>query len=212
MTGLVPIVIEKTPNGERSYDIFSRLLSERIVMLTGPVNQQLCSAVVAQLLFLESENPDADVLLYVDSPGGSVTAGMSVIDAMNFIKCDVSTVITGQAASMGSLIASSGAKGKRMMMKHATHMTHQVMSGIASGTQATDMEIHTKETLRIKKLLNEVYMTVAEKTYEEIEKITDRDTFFPAAEAVKFGLADEVIVTRKILEQKHKTEVISKRS
>jgi ATP-dependent Clp protease protease subunit len=197
MSGLIPMVIEKTPNGERSYDIYSRLLKERTIMLTGEVSGLVCSVIVAQLLYLESEDPNAEITMYIDSPGGSVTAGMSVIDTMNFIKCDVRTIVTGQACSMGSLIASSGAKGKRMMLRHSTHMTHQVMSGIASGTQATDMEIHTKETLRVKKMLNEVYKAVAGKTYAEIEKITERDTFFPALEAVKFGLADEVIITRK---------------
>ena len=194
---LVPMVIEKTPNGERSYDIFSRLLKERTIILNGEVNGPLCSVIVAQLLFLESENPDAELTMYIDSPGGSVTAGMSVIDTMNFIKCDVRTIITGQACSMGSLIATSGEPGKRMMLPHATHMIHQVMSGIAAGTQATDMQISTDETLRWKKALNAVYVTATGKDYKTIEADTDRDNYFTAAEAVTYGLADEVIQKRQ---------------
>jgi len=191
---LVPMVIEKTPNGERSYDIYSRLLKERAVMLTGPVDQNACSVIVAQLLYLESENPDAELTLYVDSPGGSVTAGMSVIDTMNFIKCDVRTIVTGQAASMGSLIASSGTKGKRMMLKHATHMIHQVLAGYNG--QASDLEIHTAETLRWKKALNDVYVDNTGKSYSVIEKDTDRDNFMDAEASVAYGLADEVILKR----------------
>lgn len=194
MSGLIPMVVEKTANGERSYDIYSRLLKERIVMLNGPVDQQSCNVIVAQMLYLESENPDAEVILYIDSPGGSVTAGMSVIDTMNFIKCDVRTIVAGQAASMGSLIASSGTKGKRMMLKHSTHMIHQVMAGYNG--QASDLDIHTKETLRWKKALNDVYVANTGKTYAVIEKDTDRDNFKTAEESVKYGLADEVILKR----------------
>jgi len=191
---LIPMVIEKTPNGERSYDIYSRLLKERAVMLSGAVDGPLCSVIVAQLLYLESENPDAEITLYIDSPGGSVTAGMSVIDTMNFIKCDVRTIVTGQAASMGSLIASSGTKGKRMMLKHSTHMIHQVLAGYNG--QASDMEIHTNETLRWKKALNNVYVENTGKSYAVIEKDTDRDNFKDAEESVAYGLADEVILKR----------------
>ena len=194
MSGLIPMVVEKTPNGERSYDIYSRLLKERIIMLQGEVTGPACSVIVAQLLFLESENPDAEILLYIDSPGGSVTAGMSVIDTMNFIKCDVRTVVSGQAASMGSLIASSGTKGKRMMLKHATHMIHQVLAGYNG--QASDMEIHTNETLRWKKALNEVYVENTGKAYSVIEKDTDRDNFLDAEASVAYGLADEIILNR----------------
>jgi ATP-dependent Clp protease protease subunit len=196
MSGLIPMVVEKTPNGERSYDIYSRLLKERIIMLNGPVDQQSCNVIVAQLLYLESEDPDAEISMYIDSPGGSVTAGMSVIDTMNFIQCDVRTIVSGQAASMGSLIASSGTKGKRMMLKHATHMIHQVMSGVAPGTQATDMEIQTRETLRIKKVLNDVYVANTGQKFKTIEEDTDRDNYKTADESVAYGLADEVILKR----------------
>ena len=191
---LIPMVIEKTPNGERSYDIFSRLLKERTIMLTGPVDQGVCSVVVAQLLYLESENPKAEITMYIDSPGGSVTAGMSVIDTMNFIGCDVRTIVTGQACSMGSLIASSGAKGKRMMLKHGTHMIHQVLAGYSG--QASDIELHTNETLRWKKALNNVYVDNTGKTYLVIERDTDRDNFMDAEASVAYGLADEVILKR----------------
>ena len=191
---LVPIVVEKTPNGERSYDIYSRLLKERTVMLSGEVTGPLCSVIVAQLLYLESENPDAEITLYIDSPGGSVTAGMSVIDTMNFIKCDVRTIVIGQAASMGSLIASSGAKGKRMMLKHATHMIHQVLAGYSG--QASDIQLHTNETLRWKKALNNVYVDNTGHDYATIEKDTDRDNFKDAPASVAYGLADEVILKR----------------
>ena len=191
---LVPMVIEKTPNGERSYDIFSRLLKERTIMLTGGVDQGACSVIVAQLLYLESEDPNAELTMYIDSPGGSVTAGMSVIDTMNFIKCDVRTIVTGQACSMGSLIASSGAKGKRMMLKHGTHMIHQVLAGYNG--QASDIELHTAETLRWKKVLNEVYVDNTGKPYATILKDTDRDNFMDAEASVAYGLADEVILKR----------------
>ena len=192
---LVPMVIEKTPNGERSYDIYSRLLKERTIMLSGEVTGPVCNVIVAQLLYLESENPDAEITLYIDSPGGSVTAGMSVIDTMNFIKCDVRTIVTGQAASMGSLIASSGTKGKRMMLKHSTHMIHQVLAGFQG--QASDIELHTNETLRWKKALNTVYVGNTGKDYATIEKDTDRDNFMDSKASVAYGLADEVILKRQ---------------
>ena len=192
---LIPMVIEKTPGGERSYDIYSRLLKERAIMLHGTVDGPLCSVIVAQLLYLESENPDAEITLYINSPGGSVTAGMSVIDTMNFIKCDVRTIVTGQAASMGSLIASSGTKGKRMMLKHSTHMIHQVLAGYNG--QASDLEIHTTETLRWKEVLNQVYVDNTGKDYKTIEADTDRDNFKDATTAVKYGLADEVLDKRE---------------
>ncbi len=194
MSGLIPMVIEKTPNGERSYDIYSRLLKERNVMLTGAIDERACSVIVAQLLYLESDNPASEIIMYIDSPGGSVVSGMSVIDTMNFIKCDVRTIVTGQAASMGSLIASSGTKGKRLMLKHSTHMIHQVLAGYQG--QASDIELHTKETLRWKKVLNEVYVANTGKPYTTIEKDTDRDNFMDADAAVAYGLADEVILKR----------------
>jgi len=192
---LIPMVVEKTPNGERSYDLYSRLMKDRIIMLTGKVDEHSSNILVAQMLFLESENPDADILFYIDSPGGSVTAGMAVYDTMNFIKCDVMTVVTGQAASMGSLLASSGAKGKRMMMPHATHMVHQVLAGYSG--QASDMEIHTKETLRWKTALNKVYVKNTGKAMSQVIEDTDRDNFMTAKESVEYGLADEVITKRK---------------
>ena len=193
---LVPMVVEKTPNGERSYDLYSRLMKDRIIMLNDAVDHHSANIIVGQMLFLESENPDAEILFYIDSPGGSVTAGLSVIDTMDFIKCDVRTVVIGQAASMASLIASNGTKGKRMMTPHATHMVHQVMAGIPGGTQASDMEIHTKETLRLKKELNNIYVKNTGKPYDVIEKATDRDNFMPAEQAIDFGLADEIVTKR----------------
>ena len=194
MSGLIPMVVEKTPNGERSYDIYSRLLKERIVMLNGGVDDNSANVIMAQLLFLESISPEADIIFYINSPGGSVTAGMAVIDTMNFTKCDVRTIVAGQACSMGSLIAASGTKGKRMMLKHGTHMIHQVLAGFNG--QASDIELHTKETLRWKKALNDVYVDVTGKSYEVILKDTDRDNFMTAEESIAYGLADEIITKR----------------
>jgi len=194
MPALIPYVIEQTPNGERSYDIYSRLLKERIVMLNGDVDRDSGNSIMAQMLFLESESPEADILFYINSAGGSVTDGMAIIDTMNFIECDVATLVTGEACSMGSLIASSGAKGKRMMLKHSTHMIHQVLAGYSG--QASDIEIHTNETLRWKKALNEVYVANTKKSYSVIEKDTDRDNFMTAAESVNYGLADRVVINR----------------
>lgn len=199
MSNLVPFVIEKTPQGERSYDIYSRLLKERIIMLNGPVNNQSANLIVAQMLFLESENPEQDILFYINSPGGSVTDGLGVYDTMQFIQCDVSTIVIGQAASMGSLLACAGTPGKRLMLPHSTHMIHQVMAGIPGGTQASDMQIHTDETLRIKRVLNEIYVRHTGNPYETILKDTDRDNFMPAQRAVDYGLADEIITARSKL-------------
>jgi len=193
---LIPMVVEKTPNGERSYDLYSRLMKDRIIMLNGQVDENSANILVGQMIYLESEDPDKEILFYINSPGGSVTAGMAVYDTMNFIKCDVRTVVTGQAASMASFLASSGTKGKRMMMPHATHMIHQIMSGIPGGTQASDMEIHTKEVLRLKKALNTIYATNTGKDISVVEKDTDRDNFLTAEESVDYGLADEVITSR----------------
>jgi len=192
---LVPTVIEKTAQGERAYDIYSRLLKDRIVMLNGVVNEDSAAVIVAQLLFLESTDPDKDILFYINSGGGSVTAGMSVYDTMQFIKSDVRTIVTGQAASMASLLASAGTAGKRMMMKHSTHMIHQVLS--QSQGQASDLEIHTNETLRWKKALNDCYVEHTGKDYDTILKDTNRDNFMTASEALEYGLADEIIVTRE---------------
>jgi len=196
MPNLVPVVIEHTSKGERSYDIFSRLLKDRVIMLDGEVNQHSASLIVAQLLFLESENPNKDINFYINSPGGSVTAGMSIYDTMNFIKCDVSTIVMGQAASMGSLLSTAGAEGKRFILPNARHMIHQPLGG-ASG-QATDVEIQARELLRWKKVLTEIYVEHTGKTYEELERDMERDFFMTADEAVKYGLADKVITKRTV--------------
>jgi ATP-dependent Clp protease protease subunit len=192
--GLIPMVIEQSGRGERSYDIYSRLLRERIVFLVGPVNDQTANLVVAQLLFLESENPDKDVFLYINSPGGSVSAGMAIYDTMNFIKPDVSTLCTGMAASMGAFLLAAGAKGKRIALPNSKIMIHQVLGG-AQG-QATDIEIHAKDILKTKATMNRI---LAEKTGQPIEKIerdTERDYFLDAEEAKAYGLVDNVIAHR----------------
>ena len=191
---LVPMVVEKTASGERSYDLLSRLMKDRIIMLTGQVDDASANIIIGQMLFLESENPEADILFYINSPGGSVTAGMAIYDTMQFIKCDIQTIVSGQAASMGSLLASSGTKGKRLMLPHSTHMIHQPLSGFQG--QASDIEIHTAETLRWKKALNDVYVANTGKSYEEILRDTDRDNFMTSEQSVAYGLADEVITKR----------------
>lgn len=195
MSTLIPMVIEKTAGGERSYDIYSRLLKERIIMLNGEVNDASANIILAQLLFLESESPESEIVFYINSEGGHLTSGMAIIDTMNFISCDVRTIVAGQACSMGSLIASSGTKGKRMMLKNSTHMIHQVLGG-ATG-QASDVEIHTNEMLRWKKVLNGIYVENTGQTPEAIEKDTDRDNFLTAKDSVAYGLADEIIIKRK---------------
>lgn len=191
---LVPMVIEKTSNGERAMDIKSRLLRDRIVMLDTDVNETSASLVVAQMLYLEAEDPDADILFYINSPGGSVTAGLSILDTMHFIKSDVSTIVMGQAASMGSLLASSGTKGKRLILPRARHMIHQVSSG-TRGT-AIDMKIQLEETLKLNTMLTEIYVANTGKTYEELEKDMSRDCFMSASEAVDYGLADKIVANR----------------
>ena len=193
---LVPIVLEQTSRGERSYDIYSRLLRDRVILLEGEVHDQMANLIVAQLLFLESENPDKDISLYINSPGGSVTAGMAIYDTMQFIKPDVSTIVMGQACSMGSLLAQAGAKGKRMILPHARHMIHQP-SGGARG-QATDMEIQVKEILAMKRSLTEIYVrhNTKNRTYMQLQHDMERDFFMSAQEAVDYGLADKVINTR----------------
>ena len=193
---LVPMVVESTSKGERAYDIFSRLLKERIIMLNGPVEDQMANVIVAQLLFLESENPDKDISLFINSPGGVVTSGMSIYDTMQFIKPDVSTYVMGQACSMGSLLATSGAKGKRFMLPNARHMIHQP-SGGARG-QATDMQIQVEEIIKMKKSLTEIYVkhNTAGKTYAQLEHDMDRDTFMSAEEALAYGLVDKIIERR----------------
>ena len=196
MPNLVPIVLEKTANGERSYDIYSRLLRDRIVMLDTDVNEHSASLLVAQMLFLESENPDADILFYINSPGGSVTAGMAIYDTMQFIKPDVSTIVMGQACSMGSLLSTAGAKGKRLMLPHARHMIHQP-SGGARG-QATDIQIQAQEILKMKQYLTQIYVdhNSVGKTFDEFAADMERDFFMSAEEALAYGLVDEIITKR----------------
>jgi ATP-dependent Clp protease protease subunit len=197
MPNLVPIVVEQTAKGERSYDIYSRLLRERIVMLDSDVNEHSSSLIVAQMLFLESEDPDKDILFYINSPGGVVTAGMAIYDTMNFIKCDVSTIVMGQACSMGSLLATAGAAGKRYILPNARHMIHQP-SGGARG-QATDIQIQAQEILKMKKYLTEIYVqhNTAGKTFEQLTTDMERDNFMSAEEAVAYGLADKIISRRE---------------
>ena len=196
MSNLVPIVVEKTANGERSYDIYSRLLRDRIVMLDTDVNEHSASLVVAQMLFLESEDPDRDILFYINSPGGVVTAGMAIYDTMQFIKPDVSTVVMGQACSMGSLLAQAGAVGKRLILPNARHMIHQP-SGGARG-QATDMLIQVEEILAMKKNLTEIYVkhNSAGKTFDQLTTDMERDNFMSAEQAVAYGLADKIVTKR----------------
>lgn len=193
---LVPIVLEQTSRGERSYDIYSRLLKDRVILLEGEVHDQMANLIVAQLLYLESENPEKDISLYINSPGGSVTAGMAIYDAMQFIQPDVSTIIMGQACSMGSLLAQAGANGKRMILPNARHMIHQP-SGGARG-QATDMEIQVKEILEMKKNLTNIYVkhNSKGKTYEELAKDMERDYFMSAQQALDYGLADKILDKR----------------
>lgn len=197
---LVPIVIESTSKGERSYDIYSRLLRERIVLLEGEVHDQMANLIVAQLLFLESENPDKDISLWINSPGGSVTAGMAIYDAMQFVKPEISTIVMGQACSMGSLLAQAGAKNKRFILPNARHMIHQP-SGGARG-QATDMLIQVTEILEMKRNLTQIYVdhNSAGKTFDELAADMERDNFMSATEAVAYGLADRVIKNRTSVE------------
>ena len=194
---LVPVVVESSSNGERAYDIYSRLLKERIVMLEGPVHDQIANLIVAQLLFLESENTDKDISLFINSPGGVVTAGMAIYDAMQFIKPDVATYVMGQACSMGSLLAQSGAAGKRYMLPNARHMIHQP-SGGAQG-QATDIQIQAEEILKMKRNLTEIYVkhNSQNKTYDEFAHDMERDKFMSAQEALEYGLIDKIIEKRK---------------
>ena len=188
---LVPTVIETTGRGERAFDIYSRLLKERIVFLTGEVNDEVASLICAQLLFLEAENPDKEISFYINSPGGVVTSGLAILDTMNYIKCPVSTVCMGQACSMGSLLLTCGEKGRRFALPNARVMIHQPSGGFQG--QATDMEIHVKEILAIKKRLNQIYVEQTGKPLKEIEEAMERDNFMTAEEALKFGLIDAVI-------------------
>jgi ATP-dependent Clp protease protease subunit len=192
---LVPIVIEQTSKGERSYDIFSRLLKDRIIMLEGPIQEHTSSIINSQLLFLESQDAKKDIYMYVNSPGGLVTAGMAIYDTMQYIKCDVSTIVMGQACSMGSLLASAGTKGKRMILPHARHMIHQPLGG-ASG-QATDVEIQAKELLRWKDELIAVYHKHTGQPIDKLRQDMERDNFMTSQQAVDYGLVDKVITNRE---------------
>jgi ATP-dependent Clp protease, protease subunit len=192
--GLIPMVIEQSGRGERSYDIYSRLLRERVVFLVGPVNDQTANLVVAQLLFLESENPDKDISLYINSPGGSVSAGMAIYDTMNFIKPAVSTLCTGMAASMGAFLLAAGEKGKRFALPNSKIMIHQPLGGMQG--QATDIEIHARDILKTKASLNKILAECTGQPLEKIERDTDRDYFLEADEAKAYGLVDQVIAKR----------------
>ena len=191
---LVPMVIEQTNRGERSYDIFSRLLNDRIVFLSDEVNDTTASLVVAQMLFLEAQDPDKDISFYINSPGGSVSAGMAIYDTMQFIKCDVSTICIGMAASMGAFLLSSGTKGKRIALPHSEIMIHQPLGG-ARG-QATDIQIQAEQILRIKRTLNEILAANTGKPLEIIEKDTDRDNYMTAQQALEYGLIDQILTHR----------------
>ncbi|TMO54493.1 ATP-dependent Clp endopeptidase proteolytic subunit ClpP [Pseudoalteromonas phenolica] len=194
LNALVPMVVEQTAKGERSFDIYSRLLKERIIFLTGQVEDHMANLIVAQLLFLESESPDKDIYLYINSPGGSVTAGMSIYDTMNFIKPDVSTVCVGQAASMGAFLLSGGAKGKRYCLPNSRVMIHQPLGGFQG--QASDFEIHAKEILSIKEKLNRLMADHTGQEYEKVAHDTDRDNFMTAEQALEYGLIDAVHTRR----------------
>jgi ATP-dependent Clp protease protease subunit len=192
--GLVPMVVETSGRGERAYDIYSRLLKERVVFLVGPVNDMTANLIVAQLLFLESENPDKEIYFYINSPGGSVTAGLAIYDTMQFIKPDVSTLCVGQAASMGAFLLAAGAKGKRFALPNSRVMIHQPLGGFQG--QASDVEIHAKEILYIKQRLNEILAKHTGQPLDRVERDTDRDNFLSAEAAVEFGIVDRVIASR----------------
>lgn len=200
--GLVPIVIEQSARGERAYDIYSRLLKERVIFLVGPVEDYSANLIVAQMLFLESENPDKDIFLYINSPGGAVNAGLAIYDTMQFIKPDVSTLCVGQACSMGALLLTGGTKGKRHCLPNSRMMIHQPLGGFQG--QASDIEIHTKEILKIRQKINEILVKHTGQPLERIAKDTDRDNFMGGAEACDFGLIDSVITERLLPTQKEK--------
>lgn len=195
LSALVPMVVEQTAKGERSYDIYSRLLKERVIFLTGQVEDHMANLICAQLLFLESENPDKDIYLYINSPGGSVTAGMSIYDTMNFIKPDVATVCMGQAASMGAFLLSGGAKGKRHCLPNSRVMIHQPLGGFQG--QASDFEIHAKEILTIKERLNRLMADHSGQPYEKVCQDTDRDNFLNPQETLDYGLIDSILTSRE---------------
>ena len=197
MNALVPMVVEQTSKGERSYDIYSRLLKENVIFLVGQVEDHMANLIVAQMLFLEAENPEKDIFLYINSPGGSVTAGMAIYDTMKFIKPDVSTVCMGQAASMGAFLLSAGAKGKRYCLPNSRVMIHQPLGGFQG--QASDFEIHAKEILSIKEKLNRLMADHTGQDYEKVARDTDRDNFLSATEAKEYGLVDKVLANRSVV-------------
>ncbi|OGT31018.1 MAG: ATP-dependent Clp endopeptidase, proteolytic subunit ClpP [Gammaproteobacteria bacterium RIFCSPHIGHO2_12_FULL_35_23] len=199
---LVPMVVEQTSRGERSYDIYSRLLKERVIFLVGQVEDHLANLVVAQLLFLESENPDKDISLYINSPGGVVTAGLAIYDTMQFIKPDVSTTCIGQACSMGALLLAGGAAGKRYCLPHSRVMIHQPLGGFQG--QATDIEIHTREILTVRDRLNNILAKHTKQPIEKVQRDTDRDNFMSAQESVNYGLIDKVLEHREVVDIKKK--------
>lgn len=192
---LVPMVVDRTESGERSFDIYSRLLEDRVIFLSGPINTDVANLVVAQLIYLESKDPTKDISLYINSPGGEVVAGLAIYDTMNYIRCDVSTICVGMAASMGAFLLSSGTKGKRYALPNSEIMIHQVLGG-AQG-QASDVEIHTKHLLKSKQTLNSILAENTGKSIEQVEKDTDRDNFLSAQEALEYGIVDQVFYTRK---------------
>jgi ATP-dependent Clp protease, protease subunit len=202
---LVPIVIEQTSRGERSYDIYSRLLKDRIILLGTPVTEDVSNVIVAQMLFLEMENPEKDISLYINSPGGSVSAGLAIYDIMQFVKCDVSTVCIGMAASMGALLLSAGAKNKRYILPNSKVMIHQpLIGGNGISGQASDVEIHAKEMLRTKKKLTDILVKHTGQSFDDVTKATDRDNYMTAVEAKDFGIVDEVVTTRKLVKKNDK--------
>ena len=201
---LVPMVVEQTARGERAYDIYSRLLKERLIFIVGPVEDQMANLIVAQLLYLESENPDKDIQLYINSPGGSVTSGLSVYDTMQFVSCDISTICIGQAASMGALLLAGGANGKRYALPHSRIMVHQPSAGYQG--QATDIEIHAKEVLELKRRLNEIMARHTGQKVEKIQQDLERDNFMGGEQAIKYGIIDTILESRTELPASEKDE------
>ncbi|WP_278044516.1 ATP-dependent Clp protease proteolytic subunit [Streptococcus parasuis] len=194
---MIPIVIEQTSRGERSYDIYSRLLKDRIIMLTGPVEDNMANSIIAQLLFLDAQDPTKDIYLYINTPGGSVSAGLAIVDTMNFIKADVQTIVMGTAASMGTIIASSGTKGKRFMLPNAEYMIHQPMGGTGSGTQQTDMAIAAEHLLKTRNKLEKILAENSGKTVEQIHKDAERDYWMSAEETLAYGFIDQIMDNTK---------------
>ncbi|HFU4559255.1 TPA: ATP-dependent Clp protease proteolytic subunit [Streptococcus suis] len=194
---MIPVVIEQTSRGERSYDIYSRLLKDRIVMLTGPVEDNMANSIIAQLLFLDAQDPTKDIYLYVNTPGGSVSAGLAIVDTMNFIKADVQTIVMGTAASMGTIIASSGAKGKRFMLPNAEYMIHQPMGGTGGGTQQTDMAIAAEHLLKTRNKLEKILADNSGKTVKQIHKDAERDYWMTAEETLAYGFIDQIMDNTK---------------